>query len=408
MGAYRYRALDEAGQIRTGVVEADSLEAANRSVFAMNLSTLELRAEAKWNRAIQPVDWWRKRRQRASTEEILLFTKQLATTLRVGIPITQALETLESQTSNQQLREVWRSIRQQVQEGSRFTSALERFPRIFSPMYISVVAAGESSGKLPEVLERLIYLIEHEAKVSADIRTAMRYPLMVVVALGLAFLAMLGFVVPRFVTFFERSDIELPAITRACIGLSNFLLQFGWALGLGAIGLLVAYRAWVRTPPGELARDRFYLSIPILREVLIKAAMTRFASIFAILQSSGVLVLDSIRILSRTVGNAAIAAQFAQIGESLQEGKGIAGPLAEARYFPPLLVNMVAVGEETGRLDEMLQSISAHYDEELRYQMKKFSDAIGPLLIVLLAVVVGFFALAIYMPMWELTQIARQ
>lgn len=408
MGGYRYRALDESGITRSGVVEAESLEEANRAVFAMNLTTLELEAEGRWNRSVKPAEWWRRGRVRAKTEEILIFTKQLATTLRVGIPITQALETLEKQTGNPKLREVWRAIRQEVQEGSRFSKALERYPGIFTPMYISVVAAGESSGKLPEVLERLIYLIEHEAKVSADIRTALRYPFMVVGALGIAFVVMLGFVVPRFVTFFERSDIELPWTTQSCIWLSHFLLGNGWWLALGAIGAVLAWRIWMRTSSGQLVRDRMYLRIPILREVLIKAAMTRFASIFAILQSSGVMVLDSFRILTRTVGNAAVAAQFKRIGESLQEGKGIAGPLSEAKYFPPMLVNMVAVGEETGRLDEMLQNISAHYDEELRYQMKKFSDAIGPLLILSLAVVVGFFALAIYMPMWELTQMAQR
>jgi len=136
--------------------------------------------------------------------------------------------------------------------------------------------------------------------------------------------------------------------------------------------------------------------------------MTRFASIFAILQSSGVLILESFRILSETTGNAAIARQFDKLGTSLQEGRGIAGPLQEARYFPPLLVSMVAIGEETGRLDEMLHQISTHYDEELRYQMKRLSDAIGPILIVSLTVVIGFFALAIYLPMWDLTQMAQQ
>ncbi|HKJ90238.1 MAG TPA: type II secretion system F family protein, partial [Oceanipulchritudo sp.] len=277
----------------------------------------------------------------------------------------------------------------------------------FSPMYCSIVAAGESSGTLPEVMERLIYLIEHEAKVRGEVRSALRYPLMVMGALLIAFIIMIAFVIPKFVGFFAQSDLQLPWPTRACLWLSetftsNFLL-------LSALGILLVagYTTLLNTRTGRLARDRFLLRIPLLNQVLIKAAMTRFASIFAILQASGVMILESFRILSETVGNEAIAEEFDQLGSSLQEGRGIAGPLEEARYFPPLLVSMVAIGEETGQLDEMLQKISDHYDEELRYQMKKLSDAIGPLMIVGLTAVIGFFALAIYLPMWDLTKLAQ-
>jgi type IV pilus assembly protein PilC len=342
------------------------------------------------------------------SEELILFTKQLATTLRVGIPVTQGLKTLENQTSNPLLRRICRRMHADVEKGGSLSDAMQPHSQAFSRMYISIIAAGESSGNLPEVMDRLVFLIEHDTKVRSDVRNAMRYPLMVMAALVIAFVIMIAFVIPRFVSFFARSHLELPWPTKACLFLSEtFVANLPFLL----VGLVVAVGAWIafrQTDRGRYLRDRFLLSIPLVREVLIKAAMTRFASIFAILQSSGVLILESFRILSETTGNAAIARQFDKLGTSLQEGRGIAGPLQEARYFPPLLVSMVAIGEETGRLDEMLHQISTHYDEELRYQMKRLSDAIGPILIVSLTVVIGFFALAIYLPMWDLTQMAQQ
>lgn len=404
MAKFRYQALDDSGKTRTGVIAAEEKGEANKAIFEMGLTTLRIERERG-----QSIDWKTlgRRFQRVKSEDLVLFTKQLVTTIRVGIPIVQCLATLEFQGSNPVLRRIARQLHDDVQQGSSLTRALERHPAVFNQMYCSIVAAGERSGTLPEVMDRLIYLVEHEAAVKREVRGAMRYPVMVVVALGLAFLVMVGFVIPKFSGFFSKAGLELPWPTKACLWLSDVFQNYGWLVLILAVGGFLAYSIGVKSRTGQLARDRFFLKIPLVNQVLIKAAMTRFASIFAILQSSGVMILESFQILSQTIGNAAIASQFEDLSERLQEGRGIAGPLAEAKYFPPLLVSMVAIGEETGRLDEMLRQISDHYDEELRFQMKKMSDAIGPLLVVGLAAVVGFFALAIYMPMWDLTQMAQ-
>lgn len=407
MARFRYQAVDRAGTLREGVLEADTLEAANRQVFSMKLSTLQLDRESGPAVDIS-LDSLMLRLQTIKPDELILFTKQLVTTIRVGIPITQCLKTLEKQSSNRRVAAVCRQLHDDVQQGSSLTAAMGKHPQVFSRMYCSIVSAGESSGTLPEVMDRLIYLIEHEAKVRSEVRSAMRYPAMVVGALVVAFIIMIAFVIPKFVGFFSKSGLDLPWPTRACIWLSESFQQNFGLIFIVLVAIFLFYRLAMRTDSGQLVRDRFFLRIPLLNQVIIKAAMTRFASIFAILQSSGVMILDAFKILSDTVGNRAISAEFDQLGASLQEGRGIAGPLEEARYFPPLLVSMVAIGEETGQLDDMLQKISEHYDEELRYQMKKLSDAIGPLLIVSLTVVIGFFALAIYLPMWDLTQLAQQ
>ena len=225
--------------------------------------------------------------------------------------------------------------------------------------------------------------------------------------LVMAFFVLLTFVIPKFVTIFEKGGIELPLPTRICLGLHHFLRD-NWVLLAAACGLVVLGLTFaLRTKTGQYVRDRTLLQLPVLGSLFIKAAMSRFASIFAILQASGVSALDALLILRNTIGNEAIAREFDQISDQLVEGRGIAAPLRSARYFPPMVVNMTAVGEESGALDEMLREVADHYDIEVQYATKGLSDALAPLLTIGLAVVVGFFALAIFLPMWDMYKIVK-
>lgn len=393
--------------MRTGTLIADTLEEALGRIADSNLVPVELKRVSgesgsffsRLQTHYLPV----------KASDLIVFTKQLVTMVRVGIPMTQAFGILKDQTEQPRLRRLAGLIRDDIEAGASLSEAAGKHPQVFSPLFCSLIEAGETSGTLPEVLDRLLYLIEHEAQVKAEIKTAMRYPVIVVAALAVAFVIMVGFVIPRFVGFFSQQGLKLPLPTRICITMSEILTGYGIWIALGMVGSgLLFHRYFNRTVPGRLVRDRALLAMPLIGPVLVKAAMSRFASIFAILQSSGVLVLDSLRILTQTVGNAAISAEFVKVRELLEEGHGIAGPLSSSRYFPPMLINMVKIGEESGRLDEMLRHVSEHYDVEISYTIKKMTDAIGPILIVSLTGVVGFFALAIYMPMWELTQMVNK
>jgi type IV pilus assembly protein PilC len=407
MPAFSYQASDQSGKMRNGTLIADTLEEALGRIADSKLVLVDLRrvggGSGSFFSRLQthylPV----------KTSDLIVFTKQLVTMVRVGIPMTQAFAILKDQTEQPRLRRLAGLIREDIEAGSSLSEAAGKHPQVFSPLFCSLIEAGETSGTLPEVLDRLLYLIEHEAKIKADIKTAMRYPVIVIAALAVAFVIMVGFVIPRFVSFFSQQGLNLPLPTRICITMSEILTGYGIWIALGTIGSgLLFHRYFNRTIPGRLFRDRALLAMPLIGPVLVKAAMSRFASIFAILQSSGVLVLDSLRILTQTVGNAAISAEFVKVRELLEEGHGIAGPLSSSKYFPPMLINMVKIGEESGRLDEMLRHVSEHYDVEISYTIKRMTDAIGPLLIVSLTFVVGFFALAIYMPMWELTQMVHK
>jgi type IV pilus assembly protein PilC len=294
-----------------------------------------------------------------------------------------------------------------IEAGAGLAESFKKHPSVFSYLYCSMIEAGEKSGSLVEVLDRLVYIIEHENRVKADIKAAMRYPTFVVLFLCVAFVVLLTVVIPKFISVFTKAGLDLPLPTRICMGLYQFVAHHWVLIVLAAVGIVAALTAYVKTPGGRHVRDALMLRLPLIGKVFQKAAMSRFGSIFSILQSSGVSVLESMDILSGTIGNAAISRQLGRVRDMMAEGRGISDPLKSSRYFSPMVIHMVAVGEETGNLDELLKEMSVHYDAEVEFAMKKLSDSIGPVLTIALAAVVGFFALAIFLPMWDLTKLVK-
>jgi type IV pilus assembly protein PilC len=406
MAKFSYQAINQSGGSVSGTLEADSKGAVQEILGSRGLIPGDIRATGQaggWsmeniNTALSKV----------KAPDLILFSKQLATMLRAGVPILRIFQVLESQTENLKLRRIISTIIQDIQEGSSLHKAFSRHPRVFSPLYCSMVEAGETAGSLPEVLERLIYIIQHEFKIRNDIKSAMTYPALVVVALSIAFFVLLTFVVPKFVSIFAKAGIDIPWPTQVAMTIYQFWANY-WYLAIGGVvAAIVGLVYYFRTPGGRLLRDTLLLEIPLIGPVLKKSVMSRFASIFAILQSSGVGILNSMEILSATINNAAVSREFDKITDLLKEGRGIAGPLRNAKYFTPMVINMVAIGEESGNLDEMLREVAAHYDSEVAYSVDRMTTLIGPILVVGLAAVVGFFALAIFLPMWDMTKMASK
>ena len=406
MATYAYQAINEKGQKLRGMIDADSPEAAADLLSARGYLPDRIQAKAAGSSNLQTL-LPTLLRQRVPTAEIILFTKQFATLFRAGVPMMTMLEILAQQTENQRLGQIIDAMREDIKAGAGLFDAFNRHPHAFPPLYCHMIQAGEISGKLPSVMNRLKYILEHEQKVKADIRSALFYPIFVLVLLVTAFIVLLTVVIPQFVSILTRSGIELPLPTRISMGLYAFCAAYWPYLLTGLMAAGLALVMYLRTPAGRFTRDYTLLKTPFVGAVVIKAAMSRFASIFSILQASGIGVLDAMKILSNTIGNTAIAREFDRIRELLEEGRGIATPLRNARYFTPLVVNMVAVGEEAGNLDEMLNEVAEHYDAELEFALKKMASAIGPTLIILLAVMVGFFAVSIVMPIADLTKLMR-
>ncbi len=407
MPIYNYQAINESGKNVAGTLEAESVDAANSIILARGL----IPSKVSQIQDAASDDWWAKIKQISGSvkvSDLIIFTKQFRSMLGAGVPILRLLQVLELQTESRILKEAISKIIQEIREGSSISEAFEKYPKIFSPLYCSMIKAGELSGNVPGVLDRLIYIIEHEAKVKADIKSALRYPMIVVIALAIAFVILLTFVVPQFATLFSKSGIDLPLPTKVAMLLHSYLKNY-WYVILIAITIIVfGLSTYFKTENGRLMRDTFLLDLPILGPLFKKAALSRFSSIFAILQTSGVPVMQSLAILSATIGNAAISKDFDYVRDRIEEGAGISAPLKSAKYFTPMVIDMIAIGEESGNIDEMLREITKHYDDEVEYAIKGLSDAIGPILIIGLAAVVGFFALAIFMPIWDLTKLATQ
>ena len=406
MPKFSYRATNEGGATEKGAIEAESAEKAGSMLAEQGFIPTRIKEERSPIPGIKLGDML-EAFSPVKAPELILFTKQFNTLIRAGVPMLSLLKVLEEQTEDPRLRKILGIIHQDIKEGSSLFEAFNRHQKVFSPLYCNMLKAGEASGALNEVLDRLTYIIEHEHKVKSDIKSALMYPIIVVCFLTIAFFVLLTGVIPRFVNIFKSSGLTLPWPTQICMLMYEFIIHY-WYVGLGILvvsGIGLYY--YLKTEKGRLLFYTIMMKVPIIGPLFIKSAISRFASIFSILQSSGVDILQTMDILTDTIGNAAISHELSGIRGLLAAGHGIAGPLGSAKYFTPMLINMVAIGEESGNLEELLQDVANHYDTEVEYSMKKMSEAIGPILTVGLAAVVGFFALAIFLPMWDLTQLAR-
>jgi len=405
MPTFSYQAINKNGSTVAGAIEAESEAMAENLIVEKGYIPTGISAQ----RTVEASVWTRiqERIGVVRPQDLIIFTKQFRSMLHAGVPILRLMQVLEAQTENKVLKMAVVHMAQDIRKGATLYEATEKHPAVFSSLYRSMVKAGELSGALPDVLARLVYIIEHETKIKSDIKSALQYPKMVVLALGVAFFVLLTFVIPKFVSVFSKAGIALPLPTKIALYMYQFLAGYWYVIIAVIIGVIFGLRAYFKTTAGELFRDALLLRMPIFGPLFNKAALSRFASIFAILHSSGVPVMTSMGILVGTIGNSAIAREFERVRGKMEEGQGIAAPLGSAKYFTPMVVDMVAIGEESGNIEEMLREITAHYDDEVAYAVKGLSDALGPILIVGLAAVVGFFALAIFLPMWDLTKMVK-
>jgi type IV pilus assembly protein PilC len=401
MPKFSYQAITDSGATARGEIDAETPEAASSLLAARGYIPTEVREARGRSQSGSGAGF--SLFSGVGTPELILFTKQFKTLIRSGVPMLTILQVLEDQTENKRLRPVLGRIHQDIREGASLHDAFRRHPGIFSPLYCSMLKAGESAGALPDILDRLVYVIEHEHKVKSDVKSAMTYPVIVLAFLGIAFFILLIGVVPKFVNVFKNAGLQLPWPTQICLALYQVISDYWFVIALLAIAAGVVLFLYGRTEQGRFVRDTLLLKLPLVGKLLQKSALSRFASIFSILQASGVDILDAMDILAGTIGNDAISRQLQGIKDRLREGRGISGPLRQASYFTPMLVNMIAVGEESGNLDTLLKDVAAHYDTEVEYATKKLSDALAPVLTISLAAVVGFFALAIFLPMWDLS-----
>ncbi len=338
------------------------------------------------------------------TREIVIFTRQFATMINSGLPLVQSLSILAEQTENPRFRVIITAVLNDIQSGQTLADAMRRHPRIFSDLYVNMVAAGETGGILDTILNRLAVFLEKNDALIRKIKGAMTYPaVMLVVVIG-ATTILLWKVVPVFAGIFTDAGMALPTPTRVVLALSEFLQSYILFLFLGAIAAAFLVRQFYRTPGGQLAIDRLLLRIPVMGTLIRKSAVSRFTRTLGTLVSSGVSILDGLEITARTAGNRVVHDAVMKSRASIAGGATISEPLKASGVFPPMVVQMINVGEQTGGLDEMLSKIADFYDDEVDAAVSALTSILEPVMIVIMGVVIGGMVVAMYLPMFDLIQ----
>ena len=337
-----------------------------------------------------------------STRDIVIFTRQFATMINSGLPLVQSLDILAEQTENVAFAKVLREVLYDVESGHTLAAAKARHPKVFTDLFVNMVAAGETGGILDTILLRLATFLEKNDALIRKIKGAMVYPSVIFSVAGMAIVILLIFVIPTFQTMFESAGIPLPLPTRVVIGMSAFLQAFWWAVAAGIVGAVFAIRAIYATPAGNLAIDRLMLAMPVLGDLQRKAAVARFTRTLGTLVSSGVSILEGLEITAKTAGNRVIHDAVMSSRTSIAGGETISGPLKESGVFPPMVVQMINVGEQTGGLDNMLTKIADFYDDEVDAAVEVLLAAMEPIMIVVLGVVVGGMIVAMYLPIFDM------
>ncbi|MEO8177433.1 MAG: type II secretion system inner membrane protein GspF [Deltaproteobacteria bacterium] len=408
MPAFEYKGIEVAsGKTVKGYRDADSPKALRallrRDGVMLTLATPENERKAKAQRDIQLLAFM----YRPSPSDVAVMTRQLATLVRAGVPLVESIGALVDQVEKESLVRVLTALGEALKEGTAFAACLAQHPKVFPPLYVNMVAAGEASGTLETVLERLSDFMEAQARLKGKLISALAYPvLMTLIATALVGALMVG-VVPKVTSMFESLQQELPWYTALLIFVSDMLATYWWLL-FGCIGVgIYGFRRWRKTPKGRLTWDRFILRVPIFGRLNLLVAVARFARTLSTLLASGVALLSAMDIVKSVLGNAQLEAVVKDAISSIREGESIAEPLRRSGYFPPMVTHMIAVGERSGQLEQMLQNVSRTYEADIEIKVTTLTSLLEPLIIVVMGGMVAFIAMAIIMPLVQMNQMVQ-
>jgi len=395
MASFTYTARDAGGKLTSATVEANSREEAISALKKQRLNVIKIDEAAK-----------KKKSGKVAMRDIVIFTRQFSTMINSGLPLVQALGILAEQSENPALRDITKQVVFDVESGNTVADALRKHAGAFSDLYVNMVAAGEAGGILDTILMRLAVFMEKNDALVRKVKGAMIYPGVIMTVAGGAIIVLLVFVIPTFQRMFAEAGIPLPLPTRIVIALSQGLQKWWWAMGAG-IGILIwSIKKYYTTQGGKLVIDRLMLKAPVLGDVLRKSAVSRFTRTLGTLIGSGVSILDGLEITAKTSGNRVIQDAIMESRASIAGGETISAPLKKSQVFPPMVISMINVGEQTGGLDEMLGKIADFYDEEVDAAVSGLLALMEPMMIVFLGVVVGGMVVAMYLPIFDMVNAA--
>jgi MSHA biogenesis protein MshG len=403
MPFFAYKGRNARGDLMQGVLEGVDSGAVADQLFGTGVTPIEISITS---RKVASADdeglWARLTRRRVTSIDVQLFSRQIYTLLKSGVPIMRGLAGLQESATNKTFARVLQDLRESLDAGRELSAAMRRHPECFNSFYLAMVRVGEMTGRLEEVFLRLFDHLEFDRDMRARVKTALRYPSFVIIAMVVAMAVVNIWVIPQFQNVFKTFHTELPLMTRILIGTSDFTKQqWPWLAGITFISY-VGFQKWSRTPAGRLSWDRIRLRLPVAGKIVHKATMARFARSFALSIRSGVPIVQALSVVAQTSDNAYLSMRIEQMREGVERGESILRTATNAEVFTPVVLQMIGVGEESGSIDDLMDEIALMYEREVDYELKTLSSQIEPILIVFLGAMVLVLALGIFLPIWDL------
>ena len=406
MAKFEYSAFDQSGKKVDGTVEANDKEAATSIVANQGLKPLVVKP---FKKKFDPnhIEIPFLTRKKVKTKDLVIFTRQISTMINAGVPLVRSLATMQSQTDNQMFKETIAAVSKDVESGMGFAESLEKHPEAFDEIYVNMVAAGEAGGILDDILKRLAHQQEKQASIKKKVKSASTYPAVLVFITVAAFFGLMLVVIPKIgdiIKDLAGEDAELPKLTQIMLDVSDFTVSNG-PLVLLASGLLVyGFRRYIKSERGKYQWHSFLLKIPVIKTVIAKVAIARFSRTFASLMSSGVSVIEALNVTAKAIGNVVIEKEILDAAQEVKAGKQLSEPLSQSKLFPPIVSQMLAIGEETGQTDTILIKVADFYEEEVDAVIDSLSSIIEPVMIVFLGTMVGLIAYSVMGPIAGLSQ----
>ena len=400
MPNFLYRAVTPEGRAIENEIVAPNEQDVVRHLQKLNLIPIEIRKRAAKAMGKQSY-------RKIKVKDVILFTKQLYTLLKSGVPILISLKAIKEQSSDPAFQQLIEQISQEVEQGNSLSSAMAQYPKIFPAIYVNSVKIGEISGTLEDTLQYLYKFLEEENEIRKNVKKALRYPVLVISGLIFAFIIFTTVVIPKFIPIFTSSGMDLPLPTRALIGLYHLITGYGFFLLIGFVGLVIVSVLYVRTENGRFLYHKMLLSLPIIGNLLTKVNISRFAKTFHTMNRTGIPVIKAFETMQETIENEVYRKELQMILERIKDGEGIARSLENSPYFSAFVVKMISIGEKSGALDEMLESVSNYYDLEVNEMVKNMTALIEPLVTVALGGMIIILALAIFLPMWDMMSLIQ-
>jgi len=407
MASFRYKGRGRGGKLVEGQVEAANAEAVATELSGGGIVPVDIAEVAPQGDLLAGL-WKQYGSRPPELTDLILLSRQLYALMRAGVPINQAIAGLARSTRNAVLVEALQDVQVQIETGRELSFALARHPKIFTTLFVAMIRVGENTGRLDEALLQISQYLEVEKDTRARVKGALRYPVMVLIAMAIAVGIINVVVIPKFAEVFQRAHVDLPLPTRVLIGTSHVFVDYWPMMIAGLVALIIGARVWVNTDAGRLAWDRWKLRLPLVGDILMRATLGRFARAFSMALSAGVPLVQALTVISHAVDNVYVGGHIADMRNGIQRGETLTRTAAATGMFTPLVLQMLSVGEESGSIDQLMVEVAGFYEREVDYDIKNLSQTIEPIMIVVLGFMVLVLALGVFLPMWDLAAVKLQ